>query len=53
MTKTIKDTISKSVKTKAAPKKVTKSEPADWYAKAKASIGISKTDQPLMPTRSR
>ena len=53
MTKTIKDSITKSVKkpSKAASKKASKIEPADWYAKAKASIAISKTDEP--PPRSR
>ena len=53
MTKTIKDSIAKSVKklSKTASKKL-KAEPADWYAKAKASIGISKTDEPQSP-RSR
>ena len=55
MAKTIKDSIAKSVKTpsKTASKKLNNAETADWYAKAKASIAISKTDQPLPPTRDR
>ena len=55
MAKTIKDSIAKSVKkpSKASSKKINKADPADWYAKAKASIGISKTDEPLPPLRSR
>ena len=45
MTNTIKDRISKRVKN--SPKsKNTKSEPIDWYAKAKASIAINKTPDP-------
>ena len=52
MTKTIKEYIAKSVKN--SPKsKITKSEPIDWYTKAKTSIPISKTDQPLPPFRKR
>jgi hypothetical protein len=55
MAKTIKDSIAKSVKKPKNPtsKKASKIEPTDWYAKAKASIGISKTDEPLPPPRSR
>jgi hypothetical protein len=45
MTKTIKDHISKSVK-KSPKSKNTKSEPIDWYAKAKASIAINKAPDP-------
>lgn len=55
MTKTIKDSIGKSVRepSKIVSKKVNKAEPTDWYAKAKASIAISKTDEPLPPPRKR
>jgi hypothetical protein len=45
MTKTIKDRIAKSVK-KSPKSKNTKSEPMDWYAKAKASIAINKAPDP-------
>ena len=53
MAKTIKDSIAKSVKkpSKTASKKINKADPADWYAKAKASIAISKTDEPLPPDK--
>jgi hypothetical protein len=53
MAKTIKDSITKSVKkpSKDSSKKTSKIEPADWYAKAKASIGISKTDETLPRSR--
>jgi hypothetical protein len=44
MTKTIKDRITKSVK-KSPKSKNTKSEPIDWYAKAKASIAINKAPE--------
>lgn len=52
---TIKDSIAKSLKklTKAVSKKITKVDPLDWYAKAKASIAISKTDEPLPIPRKR
>ena len=55
MTKSIKHSITKSVKkpSKASSKKINKADPADWYAKAKATIAISKTDEPLLPLRSR
>jgi len=55
MTKTVKDSIGKSVKkpSKIVSKKANKAEPTDWYAKAKASIAISKTDEPLPPPRKR
>ena len=45
MAKTIKEHIAKSVKKSVKPKS-TKSEPVDWYAKAKASIAINKTPDP-------
>lgn len=41
MAKAIKDRIAKSVK-KSTKAKSTKSQPIDWYAKAKASIAINK-----------
>ena len=55
MAKAIKDSIGKSIKksSKASSKKINKADPADWYAKAKASIAISKTDEPLLSPRSR
>lgn len=53
MTKTIKDSIGKNVKkpSNASSKKINKADPADWYAKAKATIAISKTDELLLPPR--
>lgn len=55
MAKTIKESITKSVKKPKKPTstKVRKIEPDEWYAKAKASIGISKIDKPMLPHRSR